>query len=306
MEAKLEADIKCMAKPFVKWAGGKGQLLDTFTQYYPIELSYGSIKRYIEPFVGGGAVLFHIMQMYEIDEAFIFDVNIDLINTYKVIKHRVYDLIDTLIKLEKAFINADEEERNKIYYDTRDKYNSCIINDISYDINKAAYFIFLNRTCFNGLYRVNKTGAFNVPMGSYKNPKICDYENLLAVSSILQSVNIFSGDYKNSDKYVNKNSFMYLDPPYRPLNISSSFTSYSKFGFDDTEQECLCEFYKDMDKKGAKLMLSNSDPKNEDPNDDYFDNLYKKYNIYRIKAKRNINSKGNGRGFISEILVTNY
>jgi len=294
-----------IARPFVKWAGGKGQLLDTFKKYYPAKLIDGCVKKYIEPFVGGGAVLFDILQNYSIiDEAYIFDINSDLINAYKVIKDYVDDLIEKLIAMEEKYLKADVEVRKKMYYDMRELYNKG--NCAKIDINRAAQFIFLNRTCFNGLFRVNKSGYFNVPMGDYKNPTICDKENLYAVNNLLQRVNIMVGDYRESLQYIDKNSFVYFDPPYRPLNITSSFTSYSKFDFTDEDQICLAQFFSEANLTGALLMLSNSDPKNVNPDDNFFDKLYEKFYIHRIYAKRAINSKSEGRGNISEILVTNY
>jgi len=294
------------AKPFVKWAGGKGQLLDTFRKCYPPQLIEGSIKCYIEPFVGGGAVLFDILQRYKIEEAFIFDINEDLINTYVVIKNNVDLLVEYLSILEHRYLNSSKDARKKMYYDVREAYNSHGLNNNQQDIERAAQFIFLNRTCFNGLYRVNRAGLFNVPAGDYKNPTICDEKNLYAVSSLLQRVYIFAGDYRESMKYANEYSFVYFDPPYRPLNVTSSFTSYSKFDFADEDQIQLAKFFSEMNQTGALLMLSNSDPKNVNPDDNFFDELYKEFYIYRIKAKRVINSNGERRGLINEILVTNY
>ncbi|ABN52741.1 MAG TPA: DNA adenine methylase [Hungateiclostridium thermocellum] len=294
------------AKPFVKWAGGKGQLLDTFRQYYPSTLIKGYIRRYIEPFVGGGAVLFEILQKYKVEEAFIFDINEDLINTYVVIKNDVHNLVEYLSDLECKYLNLDEKSRKDMYYDIRDAYNSRALKNNQPDVERAAQFIFLNRTCFNGLYRVNRAGHFNVPSGDYKNPTICDEKNLYAVSSLLQRVHIFVGDYRECAGYVDKDSFVYFDPPYRPLNVTSSFTSYSKFDFTDEDQIQLAKFFSEMNDTGALLMLSNSDPKNENPDDNFFDELYKEFFIHRIKAKRAINSNGSRRGLISELLVTNY
>lgn len=306
MKTALNTMSSVTARPFVKWAGGKGQLLDTFKEYYPKKLFAGGIKKYIEPFVGGGAVLFDMLQNYNIDEAFIFDINNDLINTYKVIKSYIDDLIEKLTVMEEKYLNSDEKTRKQIYYNTRELYNqnNSIVADI--DVNRAAQFIFLNRTCFNGLFRVNKSGFFNVPIGDYKNPTICDVENLYAVNSLLQRVNIFVGDYRDSMKYADRDSLVYFDPPYRPLNVTSSFTSYSKFDFTDEDQICLAKFFSEINLTGALLMLSNSDPKNVNVNDCFFDKLYEKFYIHRVHAKRAINSKGGSRGNISEILVTNY
>lgn len=156
------------------------------------------------------------------------------------------------------------------------------------------------------MFRVNKSGFFNVPMGDYKNPTICDEENLYAVNNLLQRVNIFVGDYRESKQYADRDSFVYFDPPYRPLNVTSSFTSYSKFDFTDDDQICLAQFFSEVNLTGALLMLSNSDPKNVNINDCFFDKLYEKFYIHRVHAKRAINSKGGSRGSISEILVTNY
>ncbi|MGE5629736.1 MAG: DNA adenine methylase [Caulobacteraceae bacterium] len=294
------------AKPFVKWAGGKGQLLDTFKHYYPLSLHEGNIRRYIEPFVGGGAVLFDILQKYAIEEAIIFDINKDLINTYIVIKNNVDNLVDYLSNIEYKYLKMDKNARKEMYYKVREAYNSRTILNNQPDIERAGQFIFLNRTCFNGLYRVNRGGLFNVPVGNYKNPTICDRRNLYSVSSLLQRVQIFTGDYRESRKYADRNTFIYFDPPYRPLNVTSSFTSYSKFDFTDEDQVQLACFFEEMNETGALLMLSNSDPKNENPDDDFFDEIYGKFYIHRIRAKRAINSNGERRGFVSELLVTNY
>jgi len=294
-----------IAHPFVKWAGGKAQLLNTFRNYYPLALQIGQVKRYIEPFVGGGAVLFDILQNYSIEEAFVFDINEDLINVYNVIKYRVSELIEMLSLLEQEYLKLDEEKRKYMYYDIRNLYNNTN-KQTDLDVKRAAQFIFLNHTCFNGLYRVNKAGHFNVPAGYYKNPKICDEENLYLVSNILQKVSIFATDYKESLNYVDKNSFVYFDPPYRPLTATAGFTSYSKYDFTDNDQIQLAQVFKEMNKMGALLMLSNSDPKNVDLNDNFFDELYKDFHIYRVYAKRSINAKANRRGNISELIIANY
>lgn len=294
------------AKPFIKWAGGKGQLLDTFAGYYPKELDEGNIDTYIEPFLGGGAVLFDVMQKYSIKKAFVFDVNKELVNAYRMIKEEKSKMTVALEELQHQYIMCDPIARKEMFYAIREKFNIGVGEKGKNKINMAAWFIFLNRTCFNGLYRVNKSGKFNVPSGDYKNPKICDKENLEKVSSILQNVEIFIGDYKDSSKYCSQNSFVYFDPPYRPLNPTSCFTSYSNGGFGDKEQVALANFFGECTDIGATIMLSNSDPKNEDPKDDFFDKLYSKYSINRVKARRVINSKAGNRGLINEILVTNY
>ena len=292
-------------KPFVKWAGGKNSLIPQITKYYPFELKNGFIERYIEPFVGGGAVLIDILQKYEIKEAYAFDINIDLINCYNVIKNNVEELINELDKKEKNFIALNDEERQNYFYDIRAEYNSYKLND-KLDVKRASEFIFLNRTCFNGLYRVNKSGQFNVPCGKYKNPTICDAKNLRNLSKLLQNVVFEYGDYKKCVKYIDTNTFVYFDPPYRPLSITSGFTSYTKEDFNDENQKELADFYKELDLKNAKLMLSNSNPKNTNKEDNFFEDIYKGFNINEVSAKRMINSKAQGRGEISELLITNY
>ena len=293
-------------KPFVKWAGGKGSLLNQLNNYYPLELKNGKIECYIEPFVGGGAVLIDILQNYDVKEAYAFDINIDLINSYNVIKNNVEELITNLKLLEKEYLNLEKDDRKKYFYNIRKQYNSYRITKDEMSLQKAIEFIFLNRTCFNGLYRVNKNGDFNVPMGNYKNPTICDEENLRALSELIKNVNFEYGDYKASQKYIKKNTFVYFDPPYRPLNITSGFTSYTKEDFDDENQKELALYYKELNNHHVNLMLSNSNPKNTNKEDCFFENIYKGFNINEVYAKRMINANSNGRGEISELLITNY
>lgn len=292
-------------KPFVKWAGGKNSLIPQITKYYPFELKNGFIERYIEPFVGGGAVLIDILQKYEVKEAYAFDINIDLINCYNVIKNNVEELINELDKKEKKFIALNDEERQNYFYDIRAEYNSYKLND-ELDAKRASEFIFLNRTCFNGLYRVNKEGKFNVPCGKYKNPTICDSNNLRNLSELIKNVIFEYGDYRKSEKYVNNNTFVYFDPPYRPLSVTSGFTSYTKEDFNDDDQKELAKYYNELSLKNAKLMLSNSNPKNVNKNDNFFEDIYKGFCINEVSAKRMINSNAKGRGEISELLITNY
>lgn len=294
---------KCVAKPFLKWAGGKGQLLDTFDKIFPQELIEGKIKTYIEPFVGGGAVLFHILQNYKIEKAQINDINKELINCYRCIKADVEEVIKPLSILEKEYLSS--ENRNKYFYNVRERYNQIHLNG-HYDYEKCADFIFLNHTCFNGLYRVNKEGKFNVPHGKYKKPLICDKENLRLCSQLLQKVEINFGSYEQVLEKADANTFLYFDPPYRPLLENNSFVSYDKAGFDDIDQIKLSQNYRNLDKQNCLLMLSNSDPKNINEKDNFFDDLYKSFNIERVYAKRMINCQANKRGNITEIVVTNY
>ncbi|WP_274235968.1 MULTISPECIES: DNA adenine methylase [Fusobacterium] len=295
--------IEC--KPFIKWVGGKGQLLSEINKLYPVELGK-NINKYAEIFVGGGAVLFDILSKYKLDEVYISDKNLELINTYKSIRDNVDILIKSLKGMEEQYIPLDNKNRKDYYYKKREEYNSLKINSEVNNIEKAILFIFLNKTCFNGLYRVNKKGKFNVPMGAYKKPKICDEENLKNVSLTLRNVKIVYADYKESEKFIDDKTFVYIDPPYRPLNITSSFTSYTENDFNDKEQIELAEYINVLNKKGAKIVISNSDPKNNDIDDNFFDKLYKNYNINRVKATRMLNSNASLRGAINELLITNY
>lgn len=292
-----------LSKPFLKWAGGKGQLLNKFKEIYPQELINGEIKIYIEPFVGGGAVLFDILQNYQIEKAYINDINKELINCYRCIKANAEEVIKQLDILEKEYLTS--EDRAIYFYKVRDRYNEIQLN-AHYDFEKCADFIFLNKTCFNGLYRVNKDGKFNVPHGKYKNPLICDKENLRSCSNLLQKVEISCGNYEEILEKVGNNTFLYFDPPYRPLIENNSFVSYDKSGFDDNDQIKLAENYKALDDKNCLLMLSNSDPKNINEEDNFFDDIYNGFEIKRVFAKRMINSSASKRGDIAEIIVMNY
>ena len=295
--------IEC--KPFIKWVGGKGQLLSEINKLYPVELGK-NINKYAEIFVGGGAVLFDILSKYKLDEVYISDKNLELINTYKSIRDNIDILIKSLKEMEEEYIPLDDENRKIYYYEKRQKYNKLKINIEENNIEKASLFIFLNKTCFNGLYRVNKKGEFNVPMGAYKNPKICDKENLKNVAMALKNVKIIYADYRESESFIDEKTFVYIDPPYRPLNTSSSFTSYTENDFSDKEQIELAEYIDLLNKKKAKIVMSNSDPKNNNIDDNFFDELYKNYNINRVKATRMLNSNASLRGAINELLITNY
>lgn len=292
-------------KPFVKWAGGKGQLLETLRTFYPKELGT-KITKYCEPMVGAGAVLFDVLNHYDLKEIVINDSNAELMNVYREIKTNVEALIQLLQQFEKEHLSLSEDKRKEYYYHQREMYNALISQKKNNSTLRAALFIYLNKTCFNGLYRVNRHGAFNVPMGSYKNPNICNIDNLLLVSNKLQSVNILNGDYKDTENMIDEHTFVYFDPPYRPLSKTSEFTSYNETEFNDDNQRELAKYIKALAEKGAKVLASNSDPKNTNPDDDFFDELYKPLEIHRISAKRSINSKKDGRGKISELLITSY
>lgn len=290
------------ASPFLKWAGGKKQLLPVLNNSLPEEIHLGIIDTYVEPFVGGGALLFDLIQKFKFKNIIINDYNKDLVNLYKTIKTDVDKLIERLSILSKEYLELDPEQRKDYFYDIRNKFNDAPNGCI----DKSAYLVFLNRTCFNGLYRVNSKNKFNVPHGRYKNPRILDKENLLAVSQTLKNITILNGDFTETEKYVDTNSFVYFDPPYRPLNDTSKFTSYSNNSFNDSEQIRLAKYFDTLHKKNAKLMLSNSDPQNTNKDDLFFKELYGNYTISKIEARRIINSNKNHRGKITELLITNY
>lgn len=302
-----DENLKVKAKPFLKWAGGKKQVVDSIDQQLPQQIrDNGSIRKYFEPFLGGGAVFFHLVSKYTIDYAYLSDINKDLILTYEVVKDSPKKLIEELQILSDDFLPKSIEYRKEYYYNVRDEFNNT-----SEDFNKiirASQMIFLNRTCFNGLYRVNKDGKFNVPIGSYKNPLICDKDNLLNVSEVLAGVKLVCGDYSESQKEIDENSFVYLDPPYLPIK-ENSFTDYSSEGFGKEEQIELSNFCKNIDKKNAKFILSNSQPKNT-VNEGFFNDNYgldeKLFNYKEIDVKRSINSDKSKRGPIKELLIFNY
>ena len=297
-------------KPFIKWAGGKTQLLPELINNLPSDLN--KIETYIEPFIGAGSVLFNITNKFSnIKNIIIMDINSKLINTYNVIKQYPENLCKELKSLETEYLNTNNKE--EFYYSIRDKFNNyknIVPNNANCYINTeyAAYFIFLNKTCFNGLYRENSKGLFNTPWNKSIKPNIFNESIIYNIHNFLNKydVIIINDDYKNSIKYIEDNkTFIYFDPPYRPISKSSAFTAYNKSGFNDNSQKELKEFCDKINDK-CYFMLSNSDPKNTDINDNFFDDLYKNYNIIRIKAKRNINSKGSNRGSINEILIKNY
>lgn len=299
------------AKPFLKWAGGKGQLLQKFQELYPQRLKEKKIKNYYEPFLGSGAVFFDIAQNFEIENAYLYDINEELILAYKVIQKDVSKLIDFLYRYQRTYYKLDKEQREDYFYQQRTNYNLQRFNT-DYEkyseqwVARAAQLIFLNRTCFNGLYRVNSKGEFNTPVGAYDKPTICDEYNLLSVSKILELATIKKADFKQVKRDLKPNSFVYFDPPYRPISKTANFTAYSQYDFSDKEQKDLSLLFTYIHSKGELVMLSNSDPKNNDPADNFFDDLYKDYNLIRVPAKRMINSDASKRGNINEIVVTNY
>jgi DNA adenine methylase len=300
MKQQMENKI---AKPFLKWAGGKTQLIVEIEKALPLQFIRSKFT-YIEPFVGSGAVLFWMLNNFpNMEKAVINDINEDLINTYKTIASKPLELISILEILQNEYHSLDlkELEKKEYYYDKRELYNTRNTEKTT----QAALFIFLNRTCFNGLYRVNKSNGYNVPMGSYKKPTICDRENILSVSKALQRVEILCGDYQKTLEYASQNSLFYFDPPYKPLNETSSFNSYSKDEFNDFEQIRLRDFCAKLDLMGHQWILSNSDVKGKDVNDNFFDELYSQFIINRVDAKRSINANPDKRGKLTELLITN-
>lgn len=299
-----QTDLSCKeSKPFLKWAGGKGQLLKEIAKYYPFANS--NFTKYAEPMVGGGAVLFDVLNKYDLEDVYISDSNFELMNAYSVVRDNVDELVKLLETMQTEFVPLDDEKRKEYYYAKRERFNLLKLKKDA-SIELAALMIFLNKTCFNGLYRVNKKGQFNVPMGSYKNPLICDERNLKEVSKKLQKVTIVCGDYTESKNFIDEHTFVYIDPPYRPLNDTAGFTAYTETAFGDAQQIELANFINEIDKKGAKIVLSNSDPKNEKEDDTFFDDLYSDYTIARVNAVRMINSDSKNRGKIKELLISNF
>ena len=292
-------------KPFLKWAGGKGQLLNEIAKYYPF--GDGRITKYAEPFVGGGAVLFDILDKYDLDAVYISDINAELINTYTAVRDNKDELINLLHRYQSEYNPLETSERKEYYAKKRDRFNELKIDgDKRENVEKAALMIFLNKTCFNGLFRVNRKGLFNVPMGAYKNPLICDEDNLRAVSEKLQNVEIVCGDYRKSQYFIDDATFVYFDPPYRPITDTASFTAYTENLFDDDQQIELARFVDKLNKSGAKIVVSNSDPKNSNTDDNFFDNIYASHKIKRVEAARMINCNSGARGKIKELLISNY
>ena len=293
------------AKPFLKWAGGKGQLLSQLSEYLPTRISTEPFT-YIEPFVGGGAMLFYMLQHFSnIKKAVINDVNEDLILTYRIIKDDVETLITNLDRLEKNYLAiTDQEGRSQVFYEVRERYNQ----HIGDRIERASQLLFLNKTCFNGLFRVNRRGQFNVPFGKYANPTICNARILRADSELLQSahVEIYQGDYTKTIEHVEGLTFVYLDPPYRPLDATSSFTAYAKGDFNDDDQRALADFCHQLTERRCLWMESNADCSAKNPEDTFFENLYKDYRIERVYALRAINANPSKRGKLTELLIKNY
>ena len=286
MTKKSNTSGKHSARPFLKWVGGKGQLLNAMSPLLPVQY-----QSFYEPFSGGGAVFFHLLP----ETAHVNDINKKLIATYKTIKSHPMSLIDILRNIESEYIALSEVDRKDYFLEKRVAFNK----DSNSDLDTAALMIFLNKTCFNGMYRENSKGEFNVPFGKYVKPNICDEENLNLCSKALKKVKLTSTGYAKAVESAGKGDFVYLDPPYDPLSNTSSFTSYSKDSFAKQEQIDLRDLFVDLDKRGCYVMLSNSAT--------YFiKDIYKGYNLNIVRARRSINSKASERGEINEIVITNY
>lgn len=295
------------AKPFLKWAGGKSQLLAQLDQHLPESLDEREFT-YIEPFVGGGAMLFHMLQKYpNIKRVVINDINPHLTTAYRTIKDNPDELIERLSVVERQYYALNEEEAKRDFFlGVREVFNEEKLDDI----DRTKYLLFLNRTCFNGLYRVNAKGKFNVPFGRYLRPTICNEATIKADSAALNSVDIsiLNEDFTRTLDYMGKGqNFFYFDPPYRPLNATSSFNSYAKEEFNDAEQIRLRDFCALLDEQpGVKWMLSNADCSAKNPSDTFFEDIYAKFHISRVYASRAINANPDKRGKLTELLITNY
>lgn len=274
------------AKPFLKWAGGKNGLTPQLLTYAPKKFN-----NYFEPFVGGGAVFFSLDVT---GKSYINDINSVLMNTYLQIRDNIDYVIEQLCNIGDIYKKLDNEKKKDFYYEKRKEYN-----ETEDDLKKTILFLFLNKTCFNGLYRENKQGNFNVPYGQYKNPTICDRPNLKNVAAKLQKTYILNMSYAESLRDAKADDFIYFDPPYFPLNATSKFTSYNKDDFDANDQRKLAETFHDLDKKGCKVLLSNSDT-------EFIKELYKDYKQETVLAGRSINANGSGRKKINELLIFNY
>ncbi len=296
-------NTKYVGKPFVKWVGGKSQLIPDLMKRLPKDFSEWEGAIYVEPFVGGGAMLFYLLQTFHnIKTVYINDINHKLMITYRVVKESPKKLLSLLETLQNEYTSLGEDDRKEYYLSKRALFNTEPLSDI----DVASLLIFLNRTCFNGLYRVNSKGEFNVPHGRYKNPTICDRQTIMADSALLQKVEIECGDFADTLKYATPHSLYYLDPPYKPLSATSSFNSYSKEAFDDEEQIRLCDFCKKLGENGSSFILSNADLKGANPNDNFFDDLYSTFSVNRVWASRMVNANPDKRGKLTELMVSNF
>lgn len=294
-------------KPFIKWAGGKYRLFEQLQPKLPKELDNGSIRSYYEPFLGGGGMFFKLIQQCKFDSIYLSDLNEELIIAYQVVRSNVQELLDYLDQYKKKYDKLNEKDKELYYYEMRTAYNvqRFNINFKKYSelwVPRAAQMIFLNKTCYNGLFRQNLKGEFNVPFGKNYNIQIIDSGNLLNVSDILKGVNIECCDFSLTCNRVNDNSFVYFDPPYNPVSKTANFTNYCKNDFSKNDQLRLSKLFKKLDMKGAKLMLSNSYMSD----DNIIGEIYKNYSSSYIYSQRTMPSVISKRGKIKELLITNY
>lgn len=305
---RIDGEKPLARAPIVKWAGGKSQLLPVIDRHYPQALRDGKVTTYIEPFVGGAAVFFDVRRRFAIKKAHLFDANPEIRVLYTSIRDDIEGVIRELKVMENSYLCQQDEGRKAYYYDIRERYNDEVATARLDPVNaiRAAQTLFINRTCFNGLYRVNSRGRFNVPMGRYTKPRILHEERTRLASAALQVAEIHLADFTEAEKFAGgPDTFVYYDPPYRPINSTSYFTSYSTEVFSDDEQRRVQATYARLNERGVLQMLSNSDPTNHG-DDKFFDNLYNGFNIHRVEASRRINATPGKRGAVRELLITNY
>ncbi|KRO04767.1 LlaDCHIA [Levilactobacillus paucivorans] len=313
MAEKIENPIQIT--PIIKWAGGKKRLAPTIEALTTQQVAFENIDTYVEPFSGGAAFFLYLATRYRFKHQVIMDVNAELINLYTQVRDHLADLIAELGKLETAYNTLPEDDdftaKKAYFYDMRTTFNNGITQSVTDEavteiptlVRQAALFVFLNKTDFNGLYRVNAKGTFNVPFGRRKIVSLVDQTNLQNFSDLLQNTTILQGDYHQSQQFAGDRTFFYFDPPYRPLTDSASFTSYTKSSFNDDAQVALADFTHVLAAAGAHFALSNSDPHQSDPTDDFFDTLYQDFTINRLTAARMISARSKGRGNVSELLI---
>ena len=283
------------AKPFLKWTGGKQRWMGKIKEYFPEH----SFRKYVEPFLGGGSVFLWMCKNNRAEEAVISDLNKDLITVYETIRLYPEELIRSISELKDRYMSLRSEQKAEMYYSMRIIFNGTA-NQYN-QIERAALFIFLNKTCFNGLYRVNSKGENNSPFGKYENPEVFIPENIGLWSMFLKKTEIIQGDFTVTERFIDENSFVYLDPPYKPLRKTSSFTQYTNSPFNDNEQIRLCEYFKHLDKKGAKILLSNSCT-----DDGFFEKYYSDYKIEKIQVSRTNGGRKKSGTPVTELLIMNY
>ena len=292
-----------LAKPVVKWAGGKYRLSATIIEKSQEFLDWNRFERYVEPFVGGGGMFFAVCNQFQFKEKVISDVNPELVNLYLKLRDQSVELLAVLQSLQEHFNSLQSDElREQFYYQIREDFNHGVL-ERQLNAEHAALFVALNKLGFNGLYRVNSKGLFNVPFGKKKRIKLIDAQNLQLVSELLQNTEILLDDFEGTSKYAAPSTLFYFDSPYRPLSNTAAFTAYAKNAFNDDEQIRLAQFCEHIHARQAKFILSNSDPKNTAENDNFFDELYRDYKLLRINASRTISASAKGRAKVSEILV---